>query len=384
MIGATAADGVAIACLVAAAIPALATLRNLRLFQPPPPAAPGARLMSVLVPARNEEGSIERSLRSILSSEQVDLEVVVLDDGSTDGTAAVVARAAAADPRLRLIQGRPLPAGWCGKQHACWQLAAAASRETLAFVDADVALEPAALARAAAFLDASGAGLVSGFPRQETSTLIDWLLLPLIHFVLLGFLPLGRSRRSLSPSLAAGCGQWFVTTREAYGRAGGHAAIRQSLHDGLKLPRAYRTAGLGTDIFDASSLAACRMYSRGVDVLRGLAKNATEGLAAPRIVVPASILLVLGQVAPPVLVTLGWCSGWNGYSGVGVAAIVTAALACYLARLVLTLRFRGSLISAALHPLAVALFLGIQWYGVARQWLGLKTSWKGRPLVPQT
>lgn len=382
--GLTPLDWLSIACLAAAAVPAAATLVNLRLFRPPPPAAPDRRPISVLVPARNEEASIEGTLRSILSSDGVDLEVLVLDDGSTDATAAVVARIAAADPRLRLLRGEALPPGWCGKQHACWQLAAAASRETILFVDADVALEPDALARAAAFLDASGADLVSGFPRQATSTPVDWLLLPLIHFVLLGFLPLGRSRTSRSPSLAAGCGQLFVTTQQAYRRAGGHAAIRESLHDGVKLPRAFRAAGLGTDLFDASTIATCRMYARSLDVLRGLSKNATEGLAAPRVVVPASILLAFGQIAPPVLVAFGSLSGWRGFGRAGMAAAIAAVVACYLPRLLEAIRFRGSLMAAALHPLAVAVFLGIQWYGVARQRLGLKTSWKGRPLAPQT
>jgi hypothetical protein len=382
--GLTALDWLSVACLAAAVIPALATLVNLRLFRPPPPAAPNRRPISVLVPARDEEASIERTLRSILASDRVDLEVLVLDDGSTDATAAVVERIASADPRLRLLRGAALPPGWCGKQHACWQLAAAASRETIAFVDADVALAPDALARAAAFLDLSGADLVSGFPRQATSTFVDWLLLPLIHFVLLGFLPLGRSRRSRSPSLAAGCGQLFVTTQTAYRRAGGHAAIRESLHDGVKLPRSYRAAGLATDLFDASSIATCRMYARSLDVLRGLSKNATEGLAAPRLVVPASILLSLGQIAPPVLVAIGWLSGWKGFGRVGIAAAIAAVAACYLPRLAEAIRFRGSLAAAALHPLAVALFLGIQWYGAVRQGLGLKTRWKGRPLAPQT
>lgn len=377
-------DWIAVFSLAAAVIPAIVTIVNLRIFSPPPPAPGGVRPISVLVPARNEERSIERTLRTILASQGVDLEVIVLDDGSTDATASIVAGIASADPRLGLLPGAPLPEGWCGKQHACWQLAAAASRETIAFIDADVTVAPDGLARGAAFLDASRASLVSGFPRQETSSIIDWLLLPLIHFVLLGFLPLGRSRRSLSPSLAAGCGQFFVTTQRAYRAAGGHAGIRESLHDGLKLPRAYRAAGLSTDVFDASTIAACRMYVRGIDVLRGLSKNATEGMAAPRVVVPATMLLVLGQIIPSILLVWGLISDWRGFGAIGVSCTISAAIACYLPRMLLSIRFRERFGSAALHPLAIALFLCIQWHGVVRQQLGLKTSWKGRPLAPQT
>ena len=196
----------ALAGLVLAALPAALTLANLRAFAPPPAAAGHRPAVSVLVPARDEQAAIGRLCRDVLASTGVDLELVVLDDASTDGTAAVVAGIAAADPRVRLVAGTPLPDGWCGKQHACWQLAHAARHDTWVFLDVDVAPAPDAVARAAAFLDASGVALGSGFPRQATACLLDRLLLPLIHFILLGFLPLARSRRDGSPGLAAGCG----------------------------------------------------------------------------------------------------------------------------------------------------------------------------------
>jgi len=113
--------------------------------------------------------------------------------------------------------------------------------------------------------------------------------------VLLGFLPLSRSRHSNSASLAAGCGQLFLTTRDAYRRAGGHYAIKSSLHDGIMLPRLFRRAGLRTDIFDASDLASCRMYDTNRDVLQGLMKNATEGIGSPKTIIPFTLLLGGGQ-----------------------------------------------------------------------------------------
>ena len=215
----------------------------------------------MLVPARNEGAAIGRLMDEVLASIGVDLELVILDDASEDGTAAIVAARMARDARVRLVAGQPLPPGWCGKQHACWQLAAAARHDTWVFLDVDVSPAADAIARSVAFLDAAGAGLVSGFPRQLTGSFLEWLLLPLIHFVLLGFLPLGRSRGVNDPSLAAGCGQLFVTRRADYEQAGWHAAIRSSLHDGVKLPRAFRRAGLRTDLFDATGIASCRMYA---------------------------------------------------------------------------------------------------------------------------
>jgi hypothetical protein len=377
--------GLALASLALASLPALLTLANLRAFRPAPRAAPGGSSprVSVLVPARNEEGAIGRLCREVLASDGVDLELVILDDASDDATAAIVAGLAAEDPRVRLVAGQSLPAGWCGKQHACWQLARAARHDTWVFLDVDVSPAPDAIARAVAFLDASGAALGSGFPRQATSCLLDWLLLPLIHFILLGYLPIGRSRQDGSPGLAAGCGQLFVTRRADYEKAGGHAAIRASLHDGVKLPRAYRRAGLKTDIFDATDLASCRMYERSADVWRGLSKNATEGIGAPATIVPFTLLLAGGQIVPVVLVVWGLVAGWQGWLWWAIPVACVAAALVWLPRLLEASRFQQSLASALAHPVAVAVFLAIQWIALARRLLGLKTSWRGRPLTPQ-
>ncbi len=382
-------SGVAIgilACvgLALAALPALLTLANLRAFAAPPVRTTEAPpQVSVLVPARNEAAALGRLCRDVLASAAVDLELVILDDASDDGTAAIVREIAAVDPRVRLVPGKPLPAGWCGKQHACWQLARAARHDTWVFLDVDVSPTADAIARAVAFLDASGAALGSGFPRQRTACLLDWLLLPLIHFILLGFLPLARSRQDDAPGMAAGCGQFFVTRRSAYERAGGHAAIRASLHDGVKLPRAYRRAGLKTDIFDATAIASCRMYERDADVWRGLSKNATEGIGSPATIVPFTILLAGGQILPVVLVAVGLATGWQGWPWWAATVAFAAAGLAWLPRFLEAARFRQSVSSAIAHPLGVAVFLAIQWTALVRKLFGLRTTWRGRSLSPQ-
>jgi hypothetical protein len=183
--------------------------------------------------------------------------------------------------------------------------------------------------------------------------------------------------------MAAGCGQLFATRRADYERAGGHEAIRASLHDGVKLPRAYRRAGLRTDIFDATDLASCRMYARNADVWRGLSKNATEGIGAPATIVPFTLLLAGGQILPFVLVAGGLATGWRGWPGWSLPVAIAAAILALLPRLVEALRFRQSLLSAVAQPLAVAVFLAIQWTALVRKALGMQTSWRGRPLAPQ-
>jgi hypothetical protein len=125
------------------------------------------------------------------------------------------------------------------------------------------------------------------------------------------------------------------------------------------------------------------MYTRSVDVWRGLAKNATEGIGAPATIVPFTLLLGAGQILPFALVAAGFATGWEAWPKWTVAAAVIACGLAVMPRLAEAVRFRQSVTSALAQPLAIAVFLMIQWYALARKLLGLKTSWRGRPLAPQ-
>ncbi len=360
---------------VLSAIPALLFRANLRVYQRPhAPAAdvPPPRV-SVLIPARNEERSIQAAVDAALASVGVELEVVVLDDHSDDATAAIVRRTADRDSRVRVLHGPDLPDGWCGKQHACWALAQSASHDLLLFTDADVRLASDGLARMAAFLEQTGADLVSGIPFQETQTFCERLVIPLLHFVLLGLLPLERMRASRNPAYGAGCGQLLLVRRSSYERAGGHAAIRASLHDGITLPRAFRAAGLLTDLCDATDVARCRMYRSGGELWHGLTKNATEGLGAPVLILPSTVLLLISQVLPVFLL------GTSLRLAPGAVLPALAATICsYYPRVAGAARFGQSAMGALLHPVGVSILLAIQWYAFLGLVLGRPRGWKGR------
>ncbi|MEM0897855.1 MAG: glycosyltransferase family 2 protein, partial [Verrucomicrobiota bacterium] len=282
-------------------VPAVVFLLNLKEFR-----RPGVRRLSsaewpsvsVLIPARDEEANIETVLRSVLSSEHIDLEVVVLDDHSTDRTVEIVKAIAAEDLRVRLEHAPPLPPGWAGKQHACARLAEHARNEILFFLDADVRVDPQAVAAMVDFLDTSKAQLVSGFPGQEMRTIGEKLLVPMIHFILLGFLSLRMMRVTTSTGCGAGWGGLFVARKTDYETSGGHEAIRNTFHDGIRLPRLFRRHGMKTDFCNLAGLVTCRMYRDFSGVWRGLGKNATEGIAAPGLIFPFSVLLFGGHVLP--------------------------------------------------------------------------------------
>lgn len=363
-----------------ALVPALLYLWNSFLFREPPevcyPLPPNFGPVSVLIPARNEELGIEACVRSVLASAHIDFEVIVLDDASTDRTAEIVRALAAEDARVHLESAPPLPNGWCGKQHACFALSKLARYDTFAFLDADVRLEPHALARMLLFQHASGADLVSGFPKQETGTPLEKLLIPLINWVLLCFLPLWAMRRFRWSAFGAGCGQWFVSTRAAYEKVGGHSAVRASLHDGVTLPRAYRKAGFLTDLCDATHLATCRMYRSARAVWFGLAKNAREGMAATGQILFWSFVLVFGQVLPYSLLVFVLVNGEP------TAHLLWPALGAFLLALeprhAAQQRFRTPALGAVLHPVAILLLLAVQWHSVWRAVIGRPVGWKGR------
>ncbi len=361
--------------LVLAAVPGLLTLRNLSRLPPPPPIQPQRppEKLSVVVPARDEAANIEPLMDSVLASTAVDLELVVVDDHSTDDTAQRVLARAARDPRVRLVRAPSLPPGWNGKMHALHVGAHRSRHATLVFLDADLRASHDALARLAAGLQGTRASLVSGVPRQETVSWLEAFLVPLIPFVLLGFLPLGRMRRSAHPAYAAGVGQVFAARREDYLRVGGHAAIRHTRHDGLALPRAFRRLGLRTDLLDLTELFRVRMYADAASTFAGFAKNADEGLGRPVVLASLGPVLLMGQVLPFVLLL---ASPWLPLA-VGPLALAGALLVVG-PRLVVRRRFHQAWISVLAHPVAILLLLASQVYGLTRARSGRRVAWRGR------
>lgn len=333
------------------------------------------RKLSVLIPARNEALRIGPLLDSVLASQGVQCEICVLDDASQDGTAAIVQDYSQRHPNIRLLKGSPLPAGWSGKQFACYQLAQQATHEELIFLDADVLLSSHALRRAVDQRRSDEVDLLSGFPRQRVVSLGEQLLIPLIHVVLLCFLPFVLMRWTRMIGAAAGCGQFFLTTKHAYARSGGHSSIKQSLHDGIMLPRAYRKSGLKTDLFDASDLATCRMYTSFEETWSGLLKNATEGFAKMPLL-PVITLLMLFAFVCPTICLAALAAGWIAATWLPI--VLSACALSYLPRFLCCLKFDRAWVASVFSPVSILLFLIIQWTAWIRKSRGRGVQWRQR------
>ncbi len=355
-------------------LPALNTFVNAWLLRKPP--LPADRpSVAILIPARNEAARIGACLDAALASEGVDFEVIVLDDQSSDATADVVARRAAADPRLRLAHAPPLPPGWKGKPHACHVLASLTDRPLLLFVDADVRLAPDAAARLA---PPDGVSLISGVPRQIVRGVVETAVAPMINFLIFGYLPVGFMRRfPHQPSLTAACGQLVMVRAADYARVGGHGAVKDVMHDALKLARHFRRCGLATDFVQAADLAECRMYQGARETWDGFSKNATEGMATPRALPIWTALLAGGILCPPLALP------FLGMSVPGVA-LSSAIVALAGARLLQARLCREPLLAVALFPLGVALTLAIQYAALIGAWRGRPVAWRGRSYGPQS
>ena len=360
---------VALGCGLAAA-GTLHLAYNLRVLRvPPSDPLPVGEAVSVLLPVRDEAHRVGPCVRALLAQERVpDLEVVVLDDGSRDGTPDVVRAGAGADPRLRLVRGAPPPAGWLGKPYACAQLAAYARGSVLVFVDADVVLEPLAVAAAVTLLRTSGLDLVSPYPRQVAGSLAERLVQPLLQWSWLTTVPLRVAERSRRPSLAVANGQFLVVDGRAYARAGGHHAVRDEVLDDVALLRALERAGGRGVVVDGTGLGSCRMYEGWRELREGYAKSLWSAFGTPAGAAAVVGGLALAYVAPAVAALRGSPVGLAGY----LAAVAGRALAA---------RRTGARAwpDALAHPLSVAL---VGWL-TADSWRRRRSgtlAWKGRRL----
>jgi glycosyltransferase involved in cell wall biosynthesis len=334
-------------------------------------------VLTICIPARNEERNVEAVVRGALANADVPLEVLVYDDQSTDRTPAILAALRGEDARVRAVTTEPLPAGWNGKQWGCERMGQAARGQWLLFTDADVRFTPDCFARALAEAARLDAALLSTVPREETGTLLERLVVPMIHWMLFSWLPMPRMRTTNDPATSAGCGQFLLVRRDAWLAAGGHAAFRDSMHDGIKLPRNVRRAGFHTDLYDGSDTVSCRMYRSAGETWRGFTKNAYEGLGSPVVLVVFTVLEAFGILLPwiwlPVMLAQGTAS-----MPLGPTVLASFAIAAQLVqRTLLARRFSQPWECVALHPVTVALLLAIQW----RSWwlhLTKRRAWRGR------
>ena len=264
----------AIIALVAWVMAFFRTLLNLALVPRLRAGAPalGPRV-SVIIPARDEARMIEGTVRAWLAQRYENLEVIVVNDRSTDATEEILNRVVVENPHLIVIHGVELPAGWLGKPWALHQGSSRANGDLLLFVDADVIYDPDGLAAAVDELERHDASLLALLPYIEMVGFWENVAMPGLAFTALTMLPTWFVNRTKMPWMAIGGGTGNLVRRADYDRAGGHEALKAAVVDDIGLARLIRRHRGRTLVVRADDLVRLRMYHGGGEIVRGFTKN---------------------------------------------------------------------------------------------------------------
>jgi hypothetical protein len=362
--------------LIAAGMAAHAAINTRLVRRPDNAAVIVAQRVSILLPARNEAHRIGATLRALLAQEGIpELEILILDDGSTDGTGDIVHSIAGVDPRVRLIEGldESPPPGWLGKSWACQRLAQAAHGDYLVFVDADVELTPNAVASALSEMRDARLQLLSPYPRQLALTPAERIIQPLVTWLWMSTLPLRLTERAHYPSMAAANGQFLIVDARAYRISGGHAAVSSMVLEDVGLLRSFKRAGFQGSPADGSAVAQCRMYDSTRDIYDGYTKSLWSAFQPPAAAYAVVGMLCLAYVAPPVFAALGPGRSVRAWGAAGYAAGV-------LGRYVIARRTGERIWPDVLaQPVSVAAFTSLVIASLHRHRAGTLT-WRGRPV----
>ncbi|MEO6503358.1 MAG: glycosyltransferase [Jatrophihabitantaceae bacterium] len=287
-------------------------------------AQPGT--VSLLVPMRDEAGRLAQFLPALLTQSGV-TELIVLDDQSGDGSAALAQSILAGSAHARLVSGAAAPPGWVGKTWACEQLAAQASGELLVYCDADVVLAPGAVEAVLGEMAEQRADVFSVFPRQLTGSLGEALLTPLIEDVLLCFLPFRLLSMDV-PSAATANGSLLVFGRQALAELGGFSSVRSEIVEDVALARRARRAGLRLGLALGGELVQTRMYTSYRQVVSGLGRGLLAVTGGSRLRLAAAAGWHLAAYTLP-LVAASRRRRWLLPLGLGLAERLLVGLKCH-------------------------------------------------------
>lgn len=365
---------------------ALTAWNRLTVPRLPPDPAPVTEAVTVCVPARDEAALLPGLIGDLRAQTGIQrLRILVLDDVSTDGTAATAVRAMEGDPRCELLRGTTgPPPGWTGKAAACAALAEHAGRTgggdgVLVFLDADIRLAPNALAAAVGQLRRDGLALLAPWPRQRAETVAERLVQPLLCWSWASTLPVAWADRGSRTSTVVACGQFLVFDAASYRAIGGHRPVAGSVTEDLDIARTLRRTGHRSAVVMAGERAQTRMYRSAGELAAGYSRwlwSAYGGSATGGVAVGA--VAVWAYWVPPLAAVVGHGSlrrtGLIGYTAAVAGRLLASALE--------TGRRPGphDLVDALAHPVSVATYLAL-WQHSHRAHRRNALTWRGRPLM---
>jgi chlorobactene glucosyltransferase len=322
-------------------------------------------LVSVIIPARNEERSIGATVRGMLAQTYLDLEIIVINDQSTDRTSEILA--SFADPRLTVLDGEETPPGWLGKPWALEQGSRRARGELLLFVDADIGYSPGAVASMVEEIQRSGAPMLTVLPHIEMHTLGEQVAMMMLPFIAYAGLPLWLTNRSNAVVLGIGGGVGNFVRRADYDAIGGHTALHNAVIDDIGLSRQFRASGRRTTVSMADDLISVRIYHGLAEVIVGFEKNIFAMLGSIPAVLVIAFLTFAIHVVP------------FGLAFAGRPISIAIVILCTLVRLLIAVHGRYSIANAVF--LHVPMVLVWTYILLQSTWLTLRRReihWRGR------
>jgi len=347
-------------------------------FLLPEPFKEAMPLISILIPARNEEKNIRRCVRSLLKQDYSNIEIIVLDDNSNDNTAAIVRQMAKKDRRVKLIAGKPLKKGWSGKSYACHQLAKYANSDYFIFTDADTLHFKSTVTNAISSLIANKLDALSIYPRQIMVTSHERIIVSFISFFVLNFLYLPFLKYSKNPIFCTGMGQFMLFKRKVYENIGGHGSVRTEILEDVHISKQVKRCGYNFMVFDGREDIHCRMYNSFSEVISGFSKFIFATFYYSILIQSTStVMVILLFLLPFIWLPLGLTV--ITFPKIIMVLLIIQVNIVLAIRTMLAFRFKNKIFyTVFLHPFSIIYLIFISINSVFQTKSSRGVSWKDR------
>jgi len=337
--------------------------------------------VSVLVPARNEEDGISDCLRALSIQTYDPIEILILDDRSTDRTAEIIKSFADSDPRIKMISGSEPPEGWLGKHWACDQLFQEANGDLLLFMDADTILSERTVAASVHESNIRKADLLTVMPQRIATCITERLMFPFLDWIVFSGMPMAYAHRSSNQYLSAAFGQFMLFRREAYKRTGGHAEIRSNPLDDFTLGRIIKKLGLTWVLYQGTESVQTLGYKGDIEAFRGISRSVFPAINY-RVSVFILFSVILTSLSFLPLATLVASVLLNQQS-TELLVLSTMSLGMIIISWAIVCRkFKHSVLAILFYPLSVAVIIVLAWHSFITYTFGV-ADWKNRRILGQ-
>lgn len=341
--------------------------------------------VSVLIPARNEELNIANILNSLLTQDYPNYEVIVLNDHSEDNTGKIISEIKQKHPELVVLNGKPLPEGWTGKCYACTQLHEASKGEYILFTDADTTHKPQSLRKSITLALNKQADMLTLFPEMTMVSLAEKIIMPMLWFTIMLLLPFYFIDKKGFVKFSVGIGPFMMFKRSAYEKIGGHYSVKNAIVEDVWLARKIKENRMQLIVEDGFEMLSVRMYRNLGEIWRGFSKNIFAGFEFSSFSLFAVNLLYILLFFLPfmlLIIELSLYEIRNYGANLVLILVVFQVFILYLARTLISIRFKLGILSTILHSLgalSVPVIALNSWRWIK---LGKGASWKGRVYNP--